>query len=185
MIATQLRQWTVEEYHRMIEVGILSDGDRVELLDGQIITMTPQQPIHSGTTQRSDKYLKHRFEGLADVRVQLPIELLTSEPESDIAIVRIVTDDYGTAHPTVADIFLLIEIAQSSLDLDRTTKALIYAKAGIEEYWILDVKKRQTHVLRQPTDRGYQSEFILPITETVAPMAFSAIAIPLSKLFLP
>ncbi len=89
MTATKAKIWTVEEYHRMIEAGILNEDDNIELLDGRIFEMSPQTPLHAGTTQRSDRYLQHLLRDLAEIRVQLPITLATSEPEPDIAVVPI------------------------------------------------------------------------------------------------
>jgi Uma2 family endonuclease len=89
MTATKAKIWTVEEYHRMIEAGILKDDDNIELLDGRIVEISPQTPIHAATTQRSDRYLQHLLKDLAEIRVQLPITLATSEPEPDIAVVCI------------------------------------------------------------------------------------------------
>ena len=87
--ATQTRLWTVEEYHKMIEASILTEDDKVELLEGCILHMHPQNPFHAGTTQRSDRYLQNLLRDRAFIRIRLPITLSASEPEPDIAVVRI------------------------------------------------------------------------------------------------
>ena len=143
MTATREKTWTVEEYHRMIEAGILTEGDNIELLDGRIVEMSPQTPLHAGTTQRSDRYLQHLLRDLAEIRAQLPITLASSEPEPDIAVVCIDPGAYGDHHPNPSEILLLIEVSYSTLQIDRREKALIYARANIAEYWILDQRARR------------------------------------------
>lgn len=185
MTATQIRLWTVEEYHRMIDANILTTDDKVELLEGKVVQMSPQRPPHASTTQRSDRYLQNLLRDLADIRVQLPITLSTSEPEPDIAVVRIEPGAYGDRHPNASDIFLLIEIAHTTLNIDRQEKAPIYARANIVEYWILDISNRRVYIFRNPTESGYQEEIILNVDAAIAPLAFPEIQIPFSELFLP
>ncbi|MCL1468217.1 Uma2 family endonuclease [Argonema galeatum] len=185
MIATQIRLWTVEEYHRMIDANILTTDDKVELLEGRIVQMSPQSPPHAGTTQRTDYYLQNLLRDLANIRVQLPITLSTSEPESNIAVVRIDPGAYGDRHPNASDILLLIEIAHTTLNIDRQEKAPIYARANISEYWILDISNRRVYIFRNPTESGYQEEFIFNVDAAIAPLAFPEIQIPFSELFMP
>ena len=185
MTATKTRLWTVEEYHRMIDAGILTTEDKVELLEGRIVQMSPQRPPHAGTTQRTDGYLQNLLRGRAQIRVQLPITLSTSEPEPDIAVVRISPDAYGNHHPGPNEIFLLIEVAYTTLDSDRSEKAPIYARANIPDYWILDVSNRLVYIFRNPSASGYEFETILNQDATLAPLAFPDIEIPFSELFLP
>ncbi|MGF1521037.1 MAG: Uma2 family endonuclease [Leptolyngbyaceae cyanobacterium] len=186
MVSTKAKLWTVEDYHRMVETGILTSSDRVELLNGQIIETNPQLPPHAATTQRAFRYLDRLLEKVAYVRMQLPVTLKPqSEPEPDIAIVRIDANEYGDRHPTPADIFLIIEVADSTLLSDRQQKAPIYARAGIADYWILDVNARQVYAFRKPTQAGYQQEAILAANTIFAPLAFPDITIPLNLLFLP
>lgn len=185
MVSTNVRTWTVEEYHQMLKAGILPAEERVELVHGQILEMSPQPPPHSATTRRASRCLDRLLEDFADVRTQLPITLRpNSEPEPDIAIVRLDSNEYGDRHPSIDDIFWVIEISDATLRNDREQKALAYAKAGIPEYWILDVNTHQAYVLRDPSDEGYQSEAILKSTNSVRPLAFLTLEIQLSKLFL-
>jgi Uma2 family endonuclease len=185
MLSAQLRLWSVEEYHQIIEAGILTSADRVELLDGQIIQMSSQLPPHAGTVQRIDRYFKQIFSNQADVRVQLPITLSTSEPEPDIAVVQSSASDYGDRHPSSAEILLLLEVADRTLTFDCEQKAVIYAKAGITDYWVINVNQRQAHISRQP-DRGtYPSKIVLSANSCFAPLAFPTLEIPLNLLFLP
>ncbi|WP_204103350.1 MULTISPECIES: Uma2 family endonuclease [Spirulina sp. CCY15215] len=185
MTATQIRLWTVEEYHQMIEAGILTEDDKVELLEGRIVQMSPQGTFHAGTTQRSDEYLKNRLRGLASVRIQLPITLTTSEPEPDLAIVRIDPNFYCDRHPHPEDIFLLIEIAFTTFHKDYQEKAPIYARGNIPEYWLLNVSENRAYIFRDPSPSGYQSEQQLNTTETIVPLAFPDLEVSLSQLFPP
>ncbi|QIZ69284.1 Uma2 family endonuclease [Oxynema aestuarii] len=184
--STQARTWTVDEYHQMLQAGILTSDERVELLSGSILQMSPQEPPHAATTRRASRYLDRLLDNLADVRTQLPITLLpNSEPEPDIAIVRLDANAYGDRHPGVEDIFWAIEIADTTLRKDREIKALVYARARIREYWILDVNRQQAYILRNPNDRGYSSEAILTASDSVCSLAFPWLDISLSELFLP
>ncbi len=169
---TALRLWTVSEYHRMAEVGILQPDDRVELVAGQILRkMSPQKTPHAAAITRCIRIFSQRFGDAVLVRSQLPVTLNTySEPEPDIAIVRRDPRDYLDAHPTPTDVYLIVEISDTTLERDRGIKATEYGRSGIAEYWVLDVKNRQLHVFRQPGDRGYEQQAIVPETESISPV---------------
>lgn len=180
-----LKRWSVDEYHRLIAAGILTSDDHVELLDGQIVEMVPQDPLHASTTDEGSDYLKALFAGRAKVRMQLPITLSSSsEPEPDIAVVRLDPNRYRDRHPTPEDVFLIIEIADTTLSHDRNRKARSYAQAGIPEYWVVNLKQRQVIVYRQPQGEAYQSEQILEATDTIAPLAFPEVRIELQTILL-
>ncbi len=184
MTSTKVRLWTVEEYHRMIEAGILTPSDRVELIEGNIVSMAAKNPPHAATNLCAADYLKQLLAGLALVRIQDPIQLSQySEPEPDIAIVALNARKYIDHHPTPAEVLLLIEVADTSLQDDRMIKAPLYAKAGILEYWILDVNTRQVYVFRDPQDDGYTQEIILNEENLLTAIAFPDLPIALSQLF--
>jgi Uma2 family endonuclease len=184
MTVTKLRLWTVDEYHQMIETGILDEDDRVELLAGQIIEMSPQLPPHAATTQCSANYLSSLLTGLAYIRMQLPITIFpNSEPEPDIAVVRIVSNEYCDHHPTRDEIFLVVEVANTTLRKDSGQKVRAYANANIPEYWILDVNERRVYVLRNPGNEGYQEEIILNESAVFSMVAFPEIAVSVGELF--
>lgn len=183
MTLTNVHLWTVEDYHRMIDAAILTTEDKVELLDGQIIEMSPQNSPHSATTHRVYKYLGSLLVGKADIRVQLPITLPpNSEPEPDIAVVRIDSRDYFEGHPTTGDIFLLVEVADTTLRLDRK-KALTYAKANIPEYWIIDINNQQVYRFCQLENNNYQQETIFTGDSLVYLVSFPDIEVQVSRLF--
>ena len=184
MTTTDVRLWTVDEYHRMLETEILTTDDRVQLIAGQIIQMSPQLPPHAATTQCASDYLRELIPGQAIIRVQLPITLRpNSEPEPDIAVVRINSRRYQDNHPTADDIFLLIEVAGTTLNPDRNLKSRIYAQANIPDYWILDVNNRQIYVFRQPQDASYQQEIVLKENDTISLLAFPEITVQVAQLF--
>ena len=131
MTTTQNRLWTVDEYHRMIEAGILTTEDKVELLEGRIIQMSAQRPPHAATTQRIDRYFQNLLRGQADIRSQLPITLSTSEPEPDIAVVRIDPGGYADHHPAPNEILLLIEVAHTTLRQSDTLSLAV----GLSDRW--------------------------------------------------
>jgi Uma2 family endonuclease len=163
----------VADYHRMAEVGILNADERVELLAGQIIQKMPKGPAHSALCKRLEKLLEQRLGDQVLVRLQDPIHLDDySEPEPDIAVVRPQADFYATAHPTPADVHLIIEVADTTLERDLGSKAALYAAASIGDYWVLNVAARQLHVFREPSPTGYQRQLILGIQQAIAPHQF-------------
>lgn len=184
MTTTDVRLWTVDEYHRMLETEILTTDDRVQLIAGQIIQMSPQLPPHAATTQCASDYLRELIPGQAIIRVQLPITLRpNSEPEPDIAVVRINSRRYQDHHPIADDVYLLIEVAGTTLNSDRTFKSRIYAQANIPDYWVLDVNNRQIYVFRQPQEASYQQEIILKENNTISLLAFPEITVQVAQVF--
>ncbi|MEM9213182.1 MAG: Uma2 family endonuclease [Cyanobacteria bacterium P01_F01_bin.150] len=184
------RRWTVEDYHQMIAAGILDKGDRqrhsraehVELIDGYILEKLPQGPPHASTTSSFGNEFVLLFAGKAWIRQQLPLIISpNSEPEPDIAVVRIDKNRYRDRHPTPQDVYLLIEVSNSTLKFDRQQKAQLYAQVNIPEYWIVDVKKRQVWIMRNPQGGEYQSQILLGIQDSIEPIALPSIVIQLSE----
>jgi Uma2 family endonuclease len=148
-------RFTREEYYRMWESGLFSDK-RVELLDGEIITMPPQNPPHAGTTSHLAAVVIRALGTNFTVRIQAPIVLNDySEPEPDVAICRFDSDNYRHEHPKASDILLLIEVADTSLAYDRRRKTVAYATSGIPEYWIINLIDNHIEVFSDP-DPGAQ-----------------------------
>jgi Uma2 family endonuclease len=149
-------RYTCDEYLALVDAGVLRPDDRVELLDGVIVSMAPQNPPHASGTALVDDVLREALGKRAAIRVQLPLVLgRYSMPEPDVAVVPGKTTDYLTQHPTTA--LLVVETADSSLAQDRLTKARIYAAAGIPEYWLLNLRDGCVEVFRapDPTARRY------------------------------
>ena len=139
MTTTPIRLFSVEEYHRMAEVGILQPEERVELIEGQVIPMAAKNPPHSATT------IDH--------------------------------------HPSPNEVFLLVEVADTTLNYDRQVKAAAYATATIADYWVLDVNNHQVFVLRNPRSGAYRQQTILLLEDTISPLAFPSISISVDRLF--
>lgn len=156
-----LAKWNLDDYHRMIAAGILDDR-HVELLNGEIVEMPPEKPIHADSNTDARDYLIRMLGGRAKVREQHPITLPdNSEPEPDLAIVKPIT--YGDRHPYPEDIFWLIEYANTSLDKDLKVKSKIYYRAGIEDYWVVDLKNRRFLVFRGGLESEYTDKIIAPL----------------------
>jgi Uma2 family endonuclease len=146
------RRWTRAEYDRMVEVGLLGEDDRVELIDGEILTMTPQDSLHSTAITLAHDALRVAFAGIGHVRGQCPIALDDmSEPEPDLAVVAGAVRDYTHEHPAAA--LLLVEVALTTLSYARRRKASLYARAGIPEYWVINLRERCLEVYRSPIPR--------------------------------
>lgn len=164
------RRWSRQEYHRMVEVGLLQDDDRVELLDGEIVEMSPPGPPHSAVITRANSLLLRIFGEAFYVRVQLPVALdKYSEPQPDFAVIR-VQDLDDEEHPATA--LLVLEVSDSSLRYDRVRKSRAYARAGIPEYWIVNLRERQLEVQRDPDAAAgaYRERFVLDSEAEIEPL---------------
>lgn len=146
----------VHEYHRMGEAGILTDDDRVELIQGELVQMSPIGWGHSGTVNALTRLLVLAVGSRAMVSVQNPVRLdVHNEPQPDFALLRPRADDYRSELPAPADVLLLIEVADSSLRFDRLVKLPLYARHRIPEVWIVDLPAGAVEVCRGPTPEGY------------------------------
>ena len=184
MINTQIRPLTNVEYYQMIESGIIREGERVELISGQIFTMAAKGTRHTVSTTRLLKKLLSLIEERAIVRCQDPITLpKNSEPEPDIVIARLRADDYVDSHPSAADIILIIEVADSTIKFDREIKAAIYAAAGVSEYWIFNLLDDRLEIYRQPEGSIYTSIQIVTPPQSVNLSQFSEIALDIGDFF--
>jgi Uma2 family endonuclease len=145
------RRFSVPEYHRLIELGILTEDDNLELLEGYLVHKMSRNPPHDAAIQKGTKKWLRVLPAGWDLRVQSAVTLLDSEPEPDFAVVRGDESVYLTRHPAPADIGLLIEVSDSTLPGDRDDKGRIYARAGISEYWIVNLNERQIEVYTLPS----------------------------------
>jgi Uma2 family endonuclease len=182
----RLYQWTVKDYHRLLETGLLTEKDRVELLEGLIVTMSPKGIPHVITTDWIAQVLRQQLQGQAHVRTQDPITLNDrSEPEPDIVVVRGSLLDYSKHHPFPQDVLLLIEVADTTLATDREEKIPIYSRAKIQECWLVDVNRAEITVYRQPLESQYQSVKVYTERELFNAKAFPEITFHVKDLFLP
>ena len=176
-----LAKWSIADYHKMIAAGILGDRN-IQLIDGELVEMSPEGVIHAAQVGSVADYLRQILLGKAWIREAHPITIDNSEPEPDLAIVKLPKSKYFQNHPTFQDIFWLIEISDTTLTYDLYRKKEIYAAANIAEYWVLDIKNKKMTVFTQPTNNNYlvQGEF----TEgTIQPISFPNISISVNKLF--
>ncbi|MEH2315922.1 Uma2 family endonuclease [Nostoc sp.] len=175
-----LAKWSVDDYHRMVEAGILR-GRHVELLAGEIVEMSPESPIHYTTAKRGAKYLEELLSGRADVRFNGLITLSDSEPEPDIAIVRLPESSYNDRHPAPRDIFWIVEVAKTSLNKNLEIKAAIYATAEIQEYWVLSLSAKEMIVLRNPQNGKYVEKYTIG-EGMITPLAFADVSVSVKRL---
>lgn len=175
-----LYKWTIADYHQIIESGVL-DGKSVELLEGEIVTVSPEKPIHSSKIDSIANYLREVLRGIAKIREAHPITLDNSEPEPDIAIVRFDDNNYSQSHPYAQDIYWLIEISNRTLTKDLEEKSVTYARNGIKEYWVIDLVNNKLWLFTNPQKDGYLNR--QEITKGVVnPIAFTQIEIEVAKL---
>lgn len=181
-------KWSIEEWHELVESGVL-EGKPVEFLEGEIINMSPEGIPHSYTNDSVVKYLRRILANIADVKESHPITLdnspnsRASEPEPDIAVVRLPETIYRSHHPYPEDIYWLVEISKQTLKFDLEQKALIYARNGIVEYWVIDLVNNKLIVHTQPSNDSYTQIQELT-TGTITPQAFPNVAIALDQLLL-
>jgi Uma2 family endonuclease len=176
------KRWTRTDMGKLLEMGLLDDC-RYELIRGEIIAKMPQKPSHSVIITRLFRVLIAVF-GVEYLRPQLPIALSDEdEPEPDIAVTTLDTDEYETRHPEPSEVKLVVEVSLTTLRDDLGIKAELYAQAGILEYWVLDVESRKLHVHRRPSGQQWGVITVLADTESVAPLAAPDGTIAVADLF--
>lgn len=186
MIDTQIRPLTIADYHQMIETGIIHEGERVELISGQIFNMAAKGTRHTVCTTKLMSELLLALGRKAIIRCQEPILISDrSEPEPDIVIARLREDSYVNSHPAPVDIILAIEVADSTLNFDRNTKLPLYAEAGISEYWIVNLADNRLEIYTQSEGSIYTNIQIILPSRTANLPHFREIAIDLASIFPP
>ncbi|MGM0558710.1 MAG: Uma2 family endonuclease [Myxococcota bacterium] len=156
------RRFTVEEYYLLAEAGILSRDDRVELVDGEIIEMAPIGSQHAAHVSKLNMLFAQNLSRNALVQIQNPVRLSRfSEPEPDVALLRPRDDYYASAHPGPDDVFLVVEVADTSLEYDRSTKVPLYAEHGIPSVWLLDLQDQAVECYEHPESGVYERVHIL------------------------
>ena len=177
------RKFTVAEYYRMGEVGILKPDERVELIEGEIIVKWPISPAHAGSVIISTRAFILLSQGRFMVNAQNPIHLDdASEPEPDVALLRPREDFYTRSHPTPADVLLVIEIADSSLEYDRQTKAHLYGRSGIPETWVKNLPEDRIERFTEPGPDGYAQHTIHRRGDTLSPTSLPDLELAVSDL---
>ena len=184
---TRTRRFSRAEYDRMIEVGVLHEDERIELIGGELVVAEPKGAPHYAATRRTARVLEAAFGPGWDARTEGPIALDDdSEPEPDVAVVPRSPDDYRRAHPSRA--VLMVEVAESSVASDRRRKGSLYARAGLADYWVLNLVDRVLEVYREPVADAaapfgwrYARVEVLDASARVAPLALPGVEIPITR----
>jgi len=173
-MSIRTKRWSREEYERAVAGGTFAPDARLQLIEGEIVEMTPQGAAHVAAVRAVEEAVRALFGSGYDVRVQAPLALLPdSEPEPDVAVVSGSFRDYREHHPTTA--ILVVEVADTSLEFDRTRKMTVYAQSGIPEYWLLNLPARRLEVYRDPDTRvgNYRSRTLLEPHQEITPVSLS------------
>lgn len=178
------RRFTVDEYHRMGETGILPEDSRIELICGDIVLREPIGAYHAGTVGRLTRLFTSRLGDRAIVFVQNPVQFAQEDTElqPDVTLLRPRDDFYTSRHPEAADVLLLIEVADTTLRLDRRVKIPLYARVGVSEVWLLDLTTQRLEVCREPLGDRYGSVRILGRDQRVSPDAFPDVSVNVADL---
>lgn len=174
------KRFTVSDFQTMIEAGILEEGSPYELLDGEIIKMAAVGRKHAAKVDRISTFLNRKIIDAIIVRVQNPIELgAFSQPEPDLAVLHWKDDFYESGHPKASEIYLLIEVSDTTLEKDRTVKLPLYAAAGVVEVWIVNLQDNHIEVYRNPVAATYSlvQTFIAGQTVTIETLPNVSIAV--------
>jgi Uma2 family endonuclease len=174
---------TVDDYHKLGEVGILNEDSRVELIDGELIRMPPVGAPHMWVVNRLTKLLVLAAGDDGVVSVQNPVTIPPwSEPQPDVTILRAPARDADPALPQPPDVLLLVEVADTTLAYDRGKKRRLYAKSGVAEFWIVDVNARCIEMYREPGETGYAWKGVCAEHEVASPAALPRVRVPVAEI---
>jgi Uma2 family endonuclease len=183
MLAPTKHRFNVKEYYRMAETGVLRPDARVELLNGEIIDMSPIGPFHGGVTNYLNEVFTRASKGRWMTSVQNPVHLDDySEPQPDLVLLKPSSDFYRKRHPQPEDVYLLVEVSESSLATDREEKLPAYGRAGISELWIVNLIDQSVEVYREPHFAGYSSKTVLGAGGEAKPLAFPDVIVDVTEL---
>ena len=183
---TAIKRLSVKSYHRMSELDILDPNERTELIAGQITLMAAKGTPHVTSLHLLANALREQLGNTALVRTQDPIQLDDfSEPEPDLVIVKGTVLEYAEQHPRPEHVYLVVEVTDSTLKQDCEIKEKLYAQAGLIDYWVVNLKKRQLHIFRDPTPTGYTSHLILTEPNQASPLAFPNLIVILTSILPP
>src|SRR5258708_10659424 len=166
-IPVERKAFTVGEYEQMISAGVLSEDDRLELIEGEILAMSPIGGLHIQVVTRLTRLLVLLLKDQAVVSIQNPVRLRNSEPQSDVAVLRPSVNDEPTGVPRASDVILVIEVADTSVALDRAVKIPLYGREGIPEAWLVDLGQGAIEVYRGPSLSGYRNKQTLGAGDTL------------------
>ena len=186
VIATKKKLFTVDEYYEMARSGILTESDHVELIEGEIVEMSPIGNRHQAIVDELTHLFVNAVGNRVRVRVQGPLRLADiTEPQPDVQLLAPRDDRYVDGHPTQLDALLVVEVADSSLAYDRNYKSAVYSMRGVPELWILDVNTPRLFVMREPAELGYRVVMELEPGDAIAPLALPDLSFAVSDLLAP
>jgi Uma2 family endonuclease len=175
---------SAEEYLRMGEAGVFAPEARLELIEGDIVEMAPIGSPHAGYVRRLERMFFERAAGRASLSGQSPVVISPrSVPQPDLALLHPREDDYIQSHPVSSEVFLVVEVADTTLAFDLRVKVPLYARCGIDEAWVVDVNDRVVHVFREPSEDGYRVTFVARAGQSVECAALPGMPIDLTELF--
>jgi len=175
-------QLSVAQYERMIEAGVFPEDARIELIEGELLEMTPIGTRHMAVVNRLTRILSRGVGDRAVLSVQNPIQLdERSVPQPDLALLCPQPDDYEQRRPTPADVLLLVEVAEPSVAYDRERKAELYARAGVAEYWVVDLTTNEIVAWRQPVAGRYQVERVARRGDSLSPAALLELTVTVAE----
>ncbi len=184
MVQLLRKKFTITEFEQMAETGIIKDEDRFELIEGELIDMGKIGKRHASCVDRLNDLFRDKFGKGVLVRSQNPIQLGNySQPQPDLAILTRKNDYYETAHPTPEDIFLLVEVADTTIETDREIKIPLYAKHNILEVWLINLNREVVEVYSQSNLNSYSKETILTKGQIISPISFPEININVDEIF--
>jgi Uma2 family endonuclease len=186
VIAAKKKLFTVDEYYEMARVGILTESDRVELIEGEIVEMSPIGSRHQAIVDELTYVFSNAVGARARVRVQGPLRLADiTEPQPDVQLLVPRDDRYVGGHPTQLEALLVVEVSDTSLSYDRNYKSVIYSMRGVPELWILDVGRPRLFVMREPAEMGYRVVMELEVGDAIAPVALPDLSFAVADLLSP
>jgi Uma2 family endonuclease len=175
---------TVDRYQKMVATGVFTSYDRIELIEGEMLNMAPIGPKHATVADRLARLFMLAVHDAAIVSCGRPLNLGDfSNPQPDVMVLKSRSDDYSVAHPDAADVLLLIEVSDTTLNFDQSTKLSLYARYGVIEYWVVDVEGKRIVVYREPAANGYVSKFEFSAPSAISPKAFPDIEVAVRKIF--
>ena len=186
VIATKKRLFTVDEYYEMARAGILTESERVELIEGEIVELFPNGSRHQATIDGLAYLFVNAVGDRARVRIHGPLRLAEiTEPQPDVQLLAPQDDFYVDGHPTQLDVLLVVEVADTSLAYDRNDKAAVYSMRGVPELWILDVNRPRLFVMREPAELGYRVVMEFEAGDAIVPLALPDLSFAVADLLGP
>jgi Uma2 family endonuclease len=184
MMQVLTRKFTIEQYHQMAQSNIFQPEEKLELIQGEILKMSPVGLRHAKTVKFLNHLLTYQLHNQAIIGVQDPIQLGDlSEPQPDLSVLRMRADFYELEAPKSQDIYWLIEVSDSTIKYDRETKIPVYAESNIQEVWLVNLNENNLEVYRKPENNRYQSFQKLTSSQVISPLAFPNLIINLSDIF--